>query len=225
METVKLSKNIYKAHPWHGVSSNLEECDSDFFCNVYVEMTPCSEFKIELDKESGLMVIDRPRKFSNTMPCYYGFVPQSYCCDSVAAYTKNKLDKSEYIELSAVKGDQDPLDICVFSSNILPVGDILLTAKIIGGYRMIDSDEVDDKIIAVLKNDPVYSEFDNVASFPEKMLNRLSHYFLTYKQPQKLKASKNQPANNKVNIVDCYDKYEAFEIIKLSCADYQKTFG
>ena len=213
----------FKAHPWHGVSAGLETKDQGYYCNAYIEMTPSSQFKLELDKQTGLMVVDRPRKFSNNLPCCYGFIPQSYCGSKVADHSKKSIKDSESISIKEFKGDQDPLDICVFSSNNLFIGDILLQAKVLGGYRMIDNEEIDDKIIAVLKDDPLYGEFTDISQFPNKMIDRLKHYFLTYKQPPDSLQSDNH--SFKINIIDTYHAKEAYQIISLACEDYQRAFS
>ena len=79
-------------------------------------------------------------------------------------------------------GDKDPLDVCVLTEKRVRSGNLLLEAIPIGGFRMLDNGEVDDKIIAVLKNDAFYGDIKDVSECPVGVLNRLKHYFLTYKQ-------------------------------------------
>ena len=104
------------------------------------------------------------------------FIPQTYCNDHLAKYTNEVEKRSDLV------GDGDALDICVLTEKIIPRGDIIVTAIPIGGFRMIDHDEVDDKIIAVLKDDSLYGDWRDIGDCPESILNRLRHYFLTYKE-------------------------------------------
>ena len=78
-------------------------------------------------------------------------------------------------------GDGDPLDILVLTEKDIPHGDVLAQAIPIGGFRMLDGNQADDKIISVLKNDVVYGEYKDINDMPEMVIKRLKHYFLTYK--------------------------------------------
>jgi len=111
----------------------------------------------------------------------------------------------------------DPLDICVLTEREVTHGNIIVNAIPIGGFRMIDGGEADDKIIAVLKNDEMYAQWTDIADIPENILNRLKHYFLTYKQ---------LPGEDpKCEITDIYGKEEAHEVIRRSYKDYQDEYG
>lgn len=79
-------------------------------------------------------------------------------------------------------GDGDPLDICVLSEKSIPHSDILLTASPIGGLSLADGGDADDKIIAVMRDDAVYGNFTDISQCPAALLDRLKHYFLTYKK-------------------------------------------
>jgi len=164
--------NRYQSHPWHGIDigDNAPEVIMSF-----IEMTPHDGVKYEIDKESGFLKVDRPQKFSNIVPALYGFVPQTYCDEEVASYCTEKSGKEGII------GDGDPLDICVLTERNITHGNIIVPVRPIGGFRMIDDGEADDKIIAVLKGDQVYEEWQDVSDCPEAIINRLKHYFLTYK--------------------------------------------
>jgi inorganic pyrophosphatase len=105
------------------------------------------------------------------------------------------------------------LDICVLSERNITHGDILLRAKPIGGFRLIDRGEADDKIIAVMANDEVYKEFKDLSDCPEAIVNRLKHYFLTYKNMPGLE-------EHICEITEAYGAAEAFEVIKRSWNDY-----
>jgi inorganic pyrophosphatase len=194
----------YRAHPWHGISIG-EKFPQQI--NVYIEIVPSDTVKYEIDKESGYLKIDRPQKFSNIIPALYGFIPQTYCGKTVAALSAEKTGKV------GLRGDGDPLDICVLSERNITHGDILLRAIPIGGFRLIDRGEADDKIIAVMANDEVYKEFKDLSDCPEAIVNRLKHYFLTYKNMPGLE-------EHICEITEAYGQAEAFEVIKRSWNDY-----
>jgi len=203
----KLMGLRYKSHPWHGVEIG-ENCPN--VLTTYIEVVPSDTVKYEVDKVTGYLKIDRPQKFSNVIPALYGFIPQTYCGNKVAAYSMEKSG------IEGIKGDSDPLDICVLTEKQITHGDILVQAIPIGGLRMIDGNEADDKIIAVLKGDAVYGEYKDIADLPETIINRLKHYFLTYK---------NLPGEEGVcEITDVYDKKEAHIVIEKSVKDYQAKF-
>lgn len=200
-------KHFFKPHPWHGISVWAKAP----FLNVFVEIVPTDTVKYELDKESGYLCVDRPQKFSNIIPALYGFVPQTYCGDLTAEFASTESN------LGRLDGDGDPLDICVLSERTITHGDILLQAKPIGGFRMIDQGEVDDKIIAVLKDDAVYGGYNDVSEVPPKVLDRLAHYFLTYKEIP-------GDTERKIRIETTYGAKDAMKVIELSEADYRKKF-
>src|SRR6185503_13567840 len=126
--------------------------------------------KYEVDKLTGYLKIDRPQRGSAQPPTLYGFVPRTYCGDKVSALAKG-----------AKRGDGDPLDICVLSERAIARNEILLRARVIGGLQMIDNGEADDKIIGVLENDYVWGKARDVRDVPAVLIERLRHYFLTYK--------------------------------------------
>lgn len=198
----------YKSHPWHGVEigENAPEIVTSF-----IEVIPSDTVKYEVDKKTGYLKIDRPQKFSNIVPALYGFVPQTICREEVAEYCMEKTGRTDII------GDDDPLDICVLTEREITHGNILVQAVPIGGFRMIDGGEADDKIIAVLRNDEVYGDWKNISDLPSSILNRLQHYFLTYKQ---------LPGEDpKCEIPHIYGREEALEVIRRSQNDYQKIYG
>jgi inorganic pyrophosphatase len=214
METKELIKkliaaNVFKAHPWHGI--DLWADKSKNIVNVYIEIVPENRIKYELDKKSGYLKVDRPQKFSNIIPTLYGFLPKTYSDTHSANYTMKKLGRNDLV------GDHDPVDICVLTEKNIKHGDILLEAIPIGGFRMIDGGEVDDKIIAVLKDDAVYGDYTSIEQVPAKVLESLKHYFLTYKELPK-------PTNSTVEITDTYGMEEALRIIDVSEKDYNENF-
>lgn len=203
-----MKKHQYKPHPWHGISPG-KDCPD--LITAYIEIVPGDSVKYEIDKESGYLKVDRPQKFSNQIPALYGFIPQTYCGEEIAKYAKLK----STVEVQ--KGDGDPLDICVLTEKTINNGDILVEAIPIGGFRMIDKGEADDKIIAVLKQDEIYGHLKDISECHEAIINRLKHYFLTYK---------NLPGNNQpVQIESVYGSQEAKEVIKKSLIDYKNSFN
>jgi inorganic pyrophosphatase len=198
---------LYKPHPWHGISIG-ENCPS--IVTAYIEMVPADTVKYEIDKLSGYRKVDRPQKFSNYVPALYGFVPQTFCDEEVRAYAERMSGKK------VERGDGDPLDICVLTERNITSGDIILEAIPIGGFRMLDKGEADDKIIAVLKQDEIYGNIVDVKDCPATLINRLKHYFLTYK---------NMPGqeNKAVEITQTYGADEAREVILRSIKDYNNN--
>ncbi|MBE0649208.1 MAG: inorganic pyrophosphatase [Bacteroidales bacterium] len=197
----------YKSHPWHGVDIG-ENAPEIITC--FIEMVPTDTVKYEVDKESGYLRIDRPQKYSNVVPALYGFIPQTYSGKNVAEFCNSKTGRKDII------GDSDPMDICVLTEKVISHGDILVRSKPIGGFRMIDSNEADDKIVAVLNNDAFYSQFNDISELPVNVIDRLKHYFLTYKDMPGKKID--------VEITDVYGREEAYEVIKNSVKDYQAKF-
>src|SRR3990172_11630490 len=122
-------KNQFKSHPWHGIK--IGELAPEVV-TAFIEIVPTDTVKYEIDKESGYLKIDRPQKFSNVVPTLYGFIPQTYCAEKIAAFAKEKSGKD------VIKGDGDPLDICVLSEHSIAHGDIILKAIPIGGFRLLD---------------------------------------------------------------------------------------
>jgi len=198
----------YKSHPWHGIEigANAPEQVTSF-----IEVIPSDTVKYEVDKTTGYLKIDRPQKFSNIVPALYGFVPQTLCKEHVAAYCMEKTGREN------IEGDNDPLDICVLTEREVTHGNIIVHAIPIGGFRMIDGGEADDKIIAVLKSDEVYGSWNDVKDLPKTILNRLQHYFMTYKQLP--------GETQKCEITDVYGREEAHEVIRRSQKDYDTVYG
>lgn len=198
-----------RAHPWHGVHIG-ENAPAEVHC--YIEIVPTDTVKFELDKSTGLLKADRPQKYSNTCPSLYGLIPQTHCGKRVGDYCGHKVKRK------GIEGDGDPIDICVLTEKEILRGDILLTAIPIGGIRAIDGNEADDKIIAVLKGDLVYG-FKDIKECPANLIDRLCHYFLTYKD---FPGSNNNVRT--MEIAEIYGKKEAEEVIQLARQDYQEHF-
>src|SRR5687768_18609779 len=111
METSK-----YKSHPWHGVAIGDGAPD---IVTAFIEITPSDTVKYEMDKESGILKVDRPQLYSNVVPALYGFIPQTYCMEEVAALC------AEQTGMLHIEGDGDPLDILVLTEHRIVHGDIL----------------------------------------------------------------------------------------------------
>lgn len=207
-ELENLLSLMFKAHPWHGIRPETASADS---FNAYIEIVPVDTVKYELDKQSGILRIDRPQLFSSACPTLYGFVPQTYCGTQVAKRCHDRTGDGD-------EGDGDPLDICVLSEKPFASGNFLLRARPIGGLRMVDNGQADDKIIAVLECDVAFGELREIGDAPKGIVERLEHYFLTYKQLP-------HEAPRKAAIREIYSRDEALEVIRLSRLDYQDKFG
>ena len=205
-ETIRfdpMAKTPSKAHPWHGISPGD---NAPNILTAFIEIVPTDTVKYEIDKESGYLKIDRPQQYSNIIPALYGFVPRTFCGEGIARLASER--SGRYIDM----GDGDPLDICVLTEREITHGDILLQAIPIGGFRLIDKGEADDKIIAVLKGDSMYGQFTELADLPEAVVKRLRHYFMTYK---------NLPDEPPVmELANIYGREEALEVIRTSMQDY-----
>lgn len=203
----KLMGLRYKSHPWHGVDIG-ERAPEIITC--FIEMVPTDTVKYEVDKISGYLRIDRPQKYSNVVPALYGFIPQTFSGERVAELSREKTENK------SINGDGDPIDICILTEKEIAHGDILVRARPIGGFRMLDGNEADDKIIAVLNNDAVYGEYKDISDCPENVVERLKHYFLTYKD---------LPGNkSNCEITHTFDIHEAHDLIKRSMEDYHHKF-
>jgi inorganic pyrophosphatase len=202
-------KLMFQAHPWHGIATGDEAPDT---VNAYIEIVPTDVVKYELDKQSGHLHVDRPQRFSSMCPSLYGFIPRTLCGEEVAKLCAERTGACE------IKGDGDPMDICVLTEKTFAQGNFFLQAKPIGGLRMIDGEQADDKIIAVLEADLAYGHINDIDECPKALVDRLKHYFLSYKQFP-------GDAARRVEIVDVYDRAEALDVIKRSISDYRKKFS
>ena len=139
---------------WHDLDSKRVSRDSFIAC---IEISKGSKKKYELDKETGLIILDRILYTSTHYPANYGFIPKTY------------------------SGDNDPLDVLVLCQETLePMS--LVKCKPIGVVLMIDGGEVDEKIIAVVEHDPVMNVYNNISDLPKHMLEEMQHFFRVYKQ-------------------------------------------
>lgn len=198
--------HLVQAHPWHGIPCGERTPE---VVNTFVELVPLDTVKYEIDKLTGHLKVDRPHKYSSLCPTLYGFIPRTFCGPRVAQLANEKCGR-------VIEGDQDPLDICILTEATITRSNIIVCARPIGGLRMIDSEEVDDKIIAVLQDDPIYGACTDISDLPDGLLERLEHYFLTYKQ---------FPGGyRKIEILDVYGVNDAYQVINNSIEDYQEKF-
>lgn len=205
----QLFSTLFQAHPWHGVSPGDAAPE---IVKCYIEIVPTDAVKYELDKQSGHLRLDRPQRFSSLPPTLYGFIPQTYCAEEVAERCR------ERTELETVLGDADPLDVCILTEKSFAHGNFFVRARPIGGLRLVDGNEADDKIIAVLESDVAFGHFSSIADCPTGLLERLQHYFLTYKQLP-------HEAPRRIEIAETYDRVEALEVIRRSRSDYRTHYG
>lgn len=212
MSTPSLTQALglfFQAHPWHGVTPGEKAPE---IVTSYIEMVPTDAVKYEVDKATGILKLDRPQRYSNQPPCLYGFIPRTFCDMRVGERCSARLSRP------GIVGDGDPIDICVLTEKPIQHGAVLVEAIPIGGLRMIDGNQADDKIIAVLKGDNVYGTWKDIKDVPPQLVDRLRHYFLTYK------AMPDAPAPP-VEIAETYDRAEALETIKQSFEDYRARYG
>ena len=142
-----------KNHPWHDISFGDE---SPQIVQAIIEISRGSKAKYEVDKESGLLKLDRVLHAAFYYPINYGFIPKTYA------------------------GDNDPLDILVLSQiDFEPLS--IVTAKVIGVMRMIDKG-IDDKIIAVCQNDISVSHINSLEELPPHLMSEIKHFFEQYKK-------------------------------------------
>lgn len=143
-----------RQHPWHDVSYGEDAPEKVM---GIIEIPKNTRAKYELDKDSGMLILDRVIYSSMYYPTNYGFIPQTYC------------------------DDEDPLDILVLSQiEIVPM--CLVEAKVIGVMQMLDGGEMDDKIIAVAANDMSVAHFNDVSELPEFWKKEMRNFFQDYKK-------------------------------------------
>ncbi len=193
----------WRPHPWHGLTAGD---GAPVHVTAFIEITPFDVIKYEVDKETGYLKVDRPQTGSSSSPVLYGFIPRTYCDERVAALV-DQVDKA----------DGDPLDICVVSERPIDRVEILVRARVIGGFQMIDGGEADDKIVAVLAGDPVWDGITDIADLPPALVTRMEHYFLTYK------TIPNQPTTVEIPLI--YGAEHAYAVVTAAMGDYEDTFG
>jgi inorganic pyrophosphatase len=197
------------AHPWHGISPGPA---APAVVTVFVEIVPTDTVKYEVDKISGHLKLDRPQQYSSLCPAPYGFVPQTLCAERVAGFAASKTARTGVI------GDGDPLDVCVLTERAINQGGVLVSARPIGGFRMFDGAEADDKIVAVLEGDAAFGAMTDLSMCPPALVERLRHYFLSYKDMP-------GATTRRTEITHEYDAAEARDVVTLSLEDYRARFA
>ncbi len=192
----------FRPHPWHGLSIGPAPPHR---VNAYIEITPFDLVKYELDKESGYLRVDRPQRTSAQPPALYGFMPRTYSGARVGR-----------LMAGASGGDGDPLDICVLSERPIGRAEIVVPARVVGGLPMLDGGKADDKIIAVLESDPFWADIEDIAQVPHPLVDRLRHYFMTYKLLQGEEA--------RVHVGPTYARAQAEAVIVAAIEDYRESF-
>jgi inorganic pyrophosphatase len=143
-------------HPWHDVTPGIEDFPLPSCCRAIIEIPKGSNLKFEIDKSSGMLKVDRVLSSAVYYPANYGFIPQT------------------------LAEDDDPLDILVYSTeNVPPL--TIVEARAVGLMSMIDQGSPDHKIVAVLRQDPIYSEFEKASDFPKHIFKMLKRFFEDYK--------------------------------------------
>lgn len=197
--------SAWRRHPWHGLKAHADDAAKDVV-TAYIEMLPSDTVKYELDKESGYLMVDRPQRTTATPPALYGFIPRTYCAEEVAK-------RCQHADIA----DGDPLDICIYSERLINRSDIILQARVIGGIQMIDGGEADDKIIAVLDGDNIWGNVTDIADLPPIKVERLQHYFSTYKMIPGKKID--------IRVDYVYGREEALKVVEAAQADYNNHYG
>ena len=193
----------WRPHPWHGLPAGREP---PLYVNAYVEITPFDFIKYEVDKASGYLRVDRPQRTSSQAPALYGFIPKTYCGPGVAGLCTG-----------AQRGDGDPLDICVLSERPIARAEIIIPARVVGGLQLVDGGEADDKIVAILEKDLVWGDVDELSAVPQILVERLQHYFMTYKLVP------GEPVH--AHVAGVYGRTHARKVVRAAMADYAAAFG
>lgn len=140
-------------HPWHDIP--CDEPVDDWF-PAFIEIPKGSKVKYELDKKTGLLMVDRILFSAVHYPANYGFIPQSHADDG------------------------DPLDVLVLMQEpVVPL--TIVRARAIGGLRMRDDKGEDDKIIAVAIDDPSVNHYREASELPPHVVRELDRFFRDYK--------------------------------------------
>lgn len=193
----------WRPHPWHGLEVGP---DPPGLVHAYIEITPFDFVKYEVDKETGYLKVDRPQRTSSQPPALYGFIPRTYCGTNVAA-----------LEPEVNRSDGDPLDILVVSERPIMHPEVILRARVVGGVRMIDHGESDDKIIAILENDSFWANVEDVSDLPAGLIERVRHYFATYKLLPGIQSQ--------VVIKETFDRVNALQVVEAAMQDYLDEYG
>jgi inorganic pyrophosphatase len=172
-------------HPWHDVTPSIENTPLPGEFRAVIEIPKGSSNKYELDKGSGMLKLDRVLSSAVFYPANYGFIPQT------------------------LAEDDDPLDVLVYCTEEIPPL-CLCNARAVGLMTMIDHGQPDHKIISVLCEDPIYSEFTKASDFPKHIFKMLRLFFEDYKQLEgkEVEVDEILPAEAAHSIIeDCLTRY------------------
>lgn len=171
---------------WHDIDSNRIKPNEFVAC---IEISKGSKMKYELDKVTGMLLLDRVLYTSTHYPANYGFIPRTYA------------------------DDNDPLDVLVLcNETIQPL--CLVNCYPIGVIKMIDSNEVDEKIIAICKGDPSMNSYQDVSELPKHIFDEISHFFTVYKQLE----------NKQTSVTEVLGRESAIQIINNCIKTYENKF-
>jgi Inorganic pyrophosphatase len=171
---------------WHDISA--ERITPEDFISV-IEIPKDSKSKYELDKETGLIQLDRVLHTSTHYPANYGFIPRTYA------------------------DDNDPLDVLVLCSvAVYPM--TLIRCYPIGAIKMVDSNEMDEKIIALSYGDPSYNSYHDISELPKHIFEEMAHFFTVYKALE----------GKETAILEIVQREEAMRIIVNAMKSYDKKF-
>jgi inorganic pyrophosphatase len=192
----------WRPHPWHGLDIGREP---PVHVNAYIEITPFDLIKYEVDKRTGYLRVDRPQRTSSQPPALYGFIPRTYCGEEVRKLCPG-----------AARGDGDPLDICVISERPIGRAELIVPARVVGGIQLLDRGEADDKIVAVLEGDYVWSAVHDISDLPLILNERLQHYFSTYKIV---------PGESlQIEVQQVYGLDHAVKVVEAAMTDYRTLY-
>ncbi len=171
---------------WHDIKKERITPEKFIAC---IEISKGSKKKYELDKETGMLILDRVLYTSTHYPANYGFIPRTYA------------------------DDNDPLDVLVLCQEVIdPL--TLVECYPIGVIKMIDSDEVDEKIIAIATKDPSLNTYKDITNLPKHTFDEISHFFEVYKNLE----------GKKTIVKEVLGSKDAKDIIKSCLSLYAKKF-
>lgn len=182
--TLSKERTLFTLHPWHGVKIG-ESCPD--IINVIVEIPALSRVKLELDKATGLLKVDKILHSSVVYPTNYGFIPET------------------------LADDKDPLDVLVLCQLSVPAR-TKMTVRPIGIMPMIDNGDPDDKIIAVAVSDPEYNIYYDISELPPFKLLMINQFFNDYRSLERKTVRTFKPmgaGHAKRIITDCHQRYRA----------------
>ena len=193
-----------QAHPWHGVPAGEQAPD---IVNVFIELVPTDTVKYEVDKPSGHLKLDRPQQFSNLCPAPYGFVPRTWCRRRVARARRGVGDGDPWTSASSPSGRSTTAASCSAPGRSAACGSSIATRRTTSSS-------------ACSSNDPAFGDYTELAQVPRPLVDRLRHYFLTYKQ-----IPDPQAAAPVCEITHVYDAATARDVVRRAIADYEDEYA